>query len=265
MQMGFRPGLRRTISPGCSLLREVHSFRDVIHTLFAPAAQGTIRPWSERGFFLLFESIFGLDSLPFRICVFVTMAANLTLVAWITRRITGSPAAGAFAAMLWTANAALVTVMSWNSSYNEALCSFVSARALALFIRYVETGRPAWWWWQLVVFTLGFGALEINVVYPALAAAYVLFVAGRKIATPAADRAHAAFLHLGRLFPHASRGGCASRQRPLRGPCRRQNVSDAGRVLEVVACSPGMDGRGHSGRSERDLLDHDRRAGRFLR
>ena len=60
-----------------SLLRDVHSFHDVIHTLFAPAAQGTIRPWSERGFFLLFESLFGLDSLPFRICVFVTMTANL--------------------------------------------------------------------------------------------------------------------------------------------------------------------------------------------
>jgi hypothetical protein len=158
-----------------SLLRDVHSFHDVVHALFAPAAQGTIRPWSERGFFLLFESLFGLDSLPFRICVFVTMMANLTLVAWITRRITGSPAAAAFAAMLWTANTALVTVMSWSSSYNEALCSLFLLGALALFMRYTETGRTRFWWWQLVVFTLGFGALEINVVYPALAAAYVLF------------------------------------------------------------------------------------------
>lgn len=158
------------------LIRDVHSFRDVIHALFAPAAQGTIRPWSERGFFMLFESIFGLDCLPFRICVFVTMAADLTLVAWITRRITGSPAAGAIAAILWTANSALVTVMSWSSSYNEVLCSLFLLSALALFIRYVETSHPAWWWWQVVVFTLGFGALEINVVYPALAAAYVLFV-----------------------------------------------------------------------------------------
>ncbi len=158
------------------LLHDVHSFHDVIYALFAPAAQGTIRPWSERGFFMLFESLFGLDSLPFRICVFVTMAANLTLVAWITRRITGSPAAGASAAMLWTANTALVTVMSWNSSYNEALCPLFLLTSLALFIRYVETGRNRFWWWQLVVFTLGFGALEINVVYPALAAAYVMFV-----------------------------------------------------------------------------------------
>src|ERR1700733_8857107 len=64
-----------------SLLRSVHNFREVVAVLFAPAAQGTIRPWSERGFFLLFENLFGLGSLPFRICVFVTMAANLTLLA----------------------------------------------------------------------------------------------------------------------------------------------------------------------------------------
>src|SRR5580693_885166 len=116
------------------LLREVHASRSLLNAMFAPEAQGTIRPWSDRGFFLLFESLFGLDSLPFRICVFSTMAANLTLVAWITRRITGSAPAGAFAAMLWTANAALVTVLAWSSSYNEALCSLFLLGALALFI-----------------------------------------------------------------------------------------------------------------------------------
>jgi hypothetical protein len=159
------------------LLHKVHSFHDVVHVLFAPVAEGTIRPWSERGFFLLFEALFGLDSLPFRICVFVTMAANVTLVNWITRRITGSTAAGVFAALLWTSNAALVTVMAWSSSYNEALCSLFLLAAMALFIRYTETGRRTFWWWQVAVFVLGFGALEINVVYPALAAAYTLFVA----------------------------------------------------------------------------------------
>ena len=159
------------------LLRDVHTFHDVLSALFTPAAQGTIRPWSERGFFLLFESLFGLDSLPFRICVFATMTANLLLIVWITRRITGSLMAGSVAAILWSANAALVTIMAWNSSYNEAMCSLFLLSSLALFIRYAETGRRAFWWWQLVVFILGFGALEINVVYPALALAYVLFAA----------------------------------------------------------------------------------------
>src|SRR5579864_6512182 len=73
-----------------SLLGNVHSFRDLLLALFAPAAQGTIRPWSERGFFLLFESLFGIDGLPFRIWVFLTIAADLALIVWITRRITGS-------------------------------------------------------------------------------------------------------------------------------------------------------------------------------
>jgi hypothetical protein len=159
------------------LIRRVHNFRDLLNVLFTPAAQGTIRPWSERGFFLLFESVFGLDSLPFRICVFLTMAVNVTLVGWLTRRFTGSAVAGLAAAVLWTANTALVTVMAWSSAYNEALCTLFILTAMACFIRYTETGRRSFWWWQLVVFTLGFGALEANVIYPALAAAYALFVA----------------------------------------------------------------------------------------
>ena len=157
------------------LSQRVHSFHGLLNALFAPAAQGTIRPWSESGFFLLFRHFFGLDSLPLRICAFTTMAADAILVAWIAQRITASEIAGISAAILWAANGALSTPMAWNSAYNEILCPLFLLTALALFIRHTETGRHAFWWWQVVVFTLGFGVLEINVVYPALAAAYVLF------------------------------------------------------------------------------------------
>jgi hypothetical protein len=71
----------------------------------------------------------------------------------------------------------IAPVLSWSSAYNEALCALFLLSALALFIRFVETGRRVFWWWQLVVFTLGFGALELNVVYPALAAAWALTIA----------------------------------------------------------------------------------------
>lgn len=163
------------------LLRTVHRSRPLLDALFAPGAQGTIRPWSERGFFLLFETLFGLDSLPYRIWVFLTMAATVALLAWITRRITGSRLAGFLAPILWVANAAVATALDWTSAYNEALCSLFLLGALAFLIRFAETQRRAWWWWQLVVFILGFGVLEINVVYPALAASYALFVAGAAV------------------------------------------------------------------------------------
>lgn len=159
------------------LAREVHVSRSLLNALFAPEAQGTIRPWSERGFFLLFVNLFGFDSLPFRICLLVTMAANTALVAWIAHRMTGSRIAGFLAPVFWVANAALATVLSWSSAYNEALCALFLLSALVLYIRFAETGRAVFWWWQLVVFTLGFGALEVNVVYPALAAIYAVFVA----------------------------------------------------------------------------------------
>jgi hypothetical protein len=158
------------------LTREVHRSRSLLNALFAPEAQGTIRPWSERGFFLLFESLFGFDSLPFHVWVFGTMAVNTVMVAWIALRITGSRIAGFIAPVFWGANTALTTVLSWSSAYNEALCALFLLSALILFIRFAETGRLVFWWWQLVVFTLGFGALEVNVVYPALAAAYAVFV-----------------------------------------------------------------------------------------
>jgi hypothetical protein len=159
------------------LLRLIDSPRSLMRVLFEPAAQGTVRPWSERGFFVLFEYLFGMDNLPFRIMCFVTMAVNLVLLNRITRRITHSPLAGFVAATVWAANTALMVPMTWSSAYNEPMCSFFLLVSLSFFISFAESGRIRFWWSQLVVFTLGFGTLEINVVYPALAAAWVLFVA----------------------------------------------------------------------------------------
>ena len=143
-------------------------------------AQGTIRPWSERGFFMLLESLFGFDALPYRIVVFATAAADVLLIAWITLRATGSRVAGFIAPLLWIVNAALVRAMTWDSTYNEVMCPLFLLGALALYIRYLDTGQRKFWWWQVVVFSLGFGALEINVVYPALAAAWLLSRRPRK-------------------------------------------------------------------------------------
>jgi hypothetical protein len=156
---------------------QVHDARSLLHALFAPMAQGTIRPWSERGFFLLFESIFGVRALPFRVCVFLTQCANLTLLSAIARRLTASRAAGLAAAILWLVNNSLAWPMVWTCVYNQILCGFFLMSAFWLLLRYIETGQRRYYLWQWVVFLLGFGALEINVVYPALAALYTFLCA----------------------------------------------------------------------------------------
>jgi hypothetical protein len=176
------------------LLRHLRQDGNLLELLFAPAAQGTIRPWSERGFFLLFETLFGIDPIPFRIAAFVVFAIDLTLLAWVVRRLTGSRLAGFVAAIVWASNAALATAMTWSSAWNEVLCPMFLLWALVLFIRYAETGRSRYWWLQVAVYVFGFGVLEIQVVYPALALAWALF------AVPPESRRRLA-LRAAALFP----------------------------------------------------------------
>src|SRR5271168_3216098 len=109
----------------------VNSWRDLPHVLFAPMAQGTIRVFSERLFFLTLASAFDLNVVPFKIVVFLTQFANLALIMWITRRLIGaapptpSPApqpaalAGFLAPVLWSAGVALAEPLAWSSAYNE--------------------------------------------------------------------------------------------------------------------------------------------------
>src|SRR5579859_175312 len=80
---------------------EVHRFGDVWSPLFRPAAQGTVRVLSERVFFLVFSSVFGYHALPYRLWIFATWFAALTLASLIATRLTGSRTAGLLAALLW--------------------------------------------------------------------------------------------------------------------------------------------------------------------
>jgi hypothetical protein len=155
------------------------NLHDVLVSLFGPKAQGTIRPLSERAFFMLGFQLFGLDALPFRIVVFATHCANLVLAVEIGARLTGSRAAGLCAAILWLVNASNILPLGWTCVYNQVLCGFFLLTAFYCLMRYVETGARGYLAGQWAAFLLGFGALELNLVYPAVAAAYTLLCARR--------------------------------------------------------------------------------------
>ena len=154
-----------------------HGLDDYLMALFAPMAQGTIRPWSDRLFFMAGFGLFGLDALAFRIVIFATAFANLALVEWIGARLTGRRAAGFLAAALWAVNNVQVEPLGWASAYNQVLCGFFLLLAFQFLLRYLETGNPRYNLYQWVAFLLGFGAMELNVVYPVLAIAYAYLFA----------------------------------------------------------------------------------------
>ena len=61
----------------------------------------------------------------------------------------------------------------------------LSERQRTVFLlRYVESGNPRYNLCQWIAFLLGFGALETNIVYPALAAAYVHALDPRWMSSP---------------------------------------------------------------------------------
>jgi len=149
---------------------EYHDARTFLHGVFQPAAQGTLRPLSERLFFFAFWHAFGWHAFPYRLFIFLNQCLNLVLLSMLVRRLSGSALAAVVAPMLWMAGAATVIPMAWTSGYNEILCGTFLLSALLIWVRFGESGRQRYYWAQLSVFLLGFGALELNIIYPALAA-----------------------------------------------------------------------------------------------
>jgi hypothetical protein len=152
----------------------VHGPRDLLWALFAPLAQGTIRTLSERTVFLSLTSLFGLHALPFRILAFVTCAAAIAMVSAVASRLSGSRAVGFWSAIIWTLNCAIAVPLAWSSEYDELAWPLCLLVTFWLLMRYVETGEPRFYIAQCATFILGFFVLELNVVYPAIAAAFAL-------------------------------------------------------------------------------------------
>ena len=92
---GFTAWFRADDFAWLSNFDRIHSFHDLLVILFLPQAQGTIRPFSERAFFVVGYGLVGLDSLPFRIVIFATQFAALALFASVTVGMPGTKASAA--------------------------------------------------------------------------------------------------------------------------------------------------------------------------
>jgi hypothetical protein len=163
------------------LASTVHDLPSLGYALFHPVAQGTVRVLSDRLFYLVLYSFFGVKAGPFHIVILLTWFAALGLAAEIGTRITGSRAAGLLAAVLWTASKVMVTPLAWAAVYEVVLCAFFALAALYSRARWLETGARKWQAAEWIFFILGFGAQESMVMYPAVAVLYTWTVARKNV------------------------------------------------------------------------------------
>jgi hypothetical protein len=155
-------------------LLPVHGFQGLLEALFLPKAHGNIRPFSENGFFMLFSWIFGMNPAPFRAAVFAAAIADLVLMGAVVRKLTGSGLAALGTQIFWLANSCVAVAFCWTSIYNQTQSLFFLLLAFWLLLR----GNFKWQW---IVFAIGLGSLETNVVYPALATLYALLFAREQV------------------------------------------------------------------------------------
>jgi hypothetical protein len=174
-----------------NLRHDVHSTRDLASALFAPKAHGNMRPLGENAYWLAISTIFGADPLPFHIAAFLAQAVSLLILGAIVEQLAKSHLAALTAQLLWIVNIGLAPALGWSSIFNQVLSAFFFLLAFYFLLR-------RQWLAQWAAFGLGLGALEINVVYPAIAAVYALLYAPallKKIAPMFAVSALAVFLH----------------------------------------------------------------------
>lgn len=156
------------------LRRTLNTPADWFWGMVTPYAQGTIRPISERLFFVWGTEFFFLDPRPMHLVVALTQCASLLIFFSLLMRLVENRLAATLGCVLWLVSAGMATPMSWLSTYNQILISFVFLAALRAFILAADTGRRRWLVLAWAGFLLGFGVLEINVVFPAILTAWIV-------------------------------------------------------------------------------------------
>jgi hypothetical protein len=158
---------------------QVHSWPDFWRAMFVPLAGGSVRPLTDRAFFLAFSTLFGIHALPYRIAIYVFQLSAIVLLGVVAQRLCKSYWAAFIVPALWVANSALAGPLTWTCAFNEIVCAGVFLLAFYFLMRFVETGDWRFNAWQWIVFLLGFGILEITVTYPLIAMLYAACFARR--------------------------------------------------------------------------------------
>jgi hypothetical protein len=187
------------------LRNHVANLPTLVWAMCAPMAQGTFRPFSERGFFLLLSDLFQVRAFPYRLVAFANQFLNVFLVMLVTRKLTRSALAGFVAPLLWLASTTLIIPMAWTAAYNEIQCATFLLLSLYLFIRYTETGERKFYWATWITFLLGFGSQELAVVFPAIAILYSLLFAHKYLRSTLPMLAAAALIAFGMRYAAPNR------------------------------------------------------------
>lgn len=139
-------------------------------TLGTATLHGTWRPLSEPGFFTACYRLFGLHALPYRALVFATYAGDVVLVGALAARLGATRAWSLAAAALFAVHSGLLVPMCWTSSYNQVLTIGLIAGELIVWLDWCERGGRCRYAALLALYALSLLALEVNVVFPAIAA-----------------------------------------------------------------------------------------------
>jgi hypothetical protein len=109
----------------------------------------------------------------------------IVLLVNVAHRLCKSYLASLVVPILWVANSALAGPLTWTCAYNEILCSGIFLLAFYAFLLYVETENWRYNALQWAAFVIGFGILEINVVYPLIPILYAACFARKFIRSAA--------------------------------------------------------------------------------
>lgn len=140
--------------------------------LLQPVAQGTFRPFSERGFYWTFYQLFGLEAAPYRIACFLLHAGNCALLFALLRRLSGSWWGASLGVAMWGVNPCLALPLTWVAATNQGLWAASVLGSVYLFVLFGESGQPRYLAGSWVVFLSGFGMLEGQIAVPAILVAY---------------------------------------------------------------------------------------------
>jgi hypothetical protein len=157
-----------------TLRSTVHTPCDLWQALFTPMAQGTIRVWSERVYFLLARDLYGTSAFWYHMTSFLAMLVAAGGLVGAVYSLTKNAIASVTAAIVWLSNPALAMVFGWASAFNQALSSVFFMGCTLLLIRYERTRNYRDALVLATVFVLGFGASELMVCFAGVALIYAL-------------------------------------------------------------------------------------------
>lgn len=158
------------------LISKATSLKDIPNFFVVREGLIAYRPFSERIYYYVIQTLFGLNPVIFRIVNFLLILTSFFLIIKVVAYITKDRLTGILTACFWITASFHFMAISWIAASYNIVGTFFYLLTSLCFLKHIDTKKRIYYFFSITFFIFTIGSFEFSITWPAVFALYYIYI-----------------------------------------------------------------------------------------